>query len=137
MSNRRGFLKLLGMAPVAGPVAAKEAAASMGLEGAIGGISMVGGMAPASPSGLGPADWIQEQIREHLSGEANEGYQRMAEERARRLDADLASFRSVSPAWAYRKQIDREYQREVGRQESWLRRSARKHGLGRLFTMGT
>jgi hypothetical protein len=138
MSNRRGFLKLLGMAPVAGPVAAKEAAASMGLEGVIAGASMVGGAIPSgSPISTGDnLDWLKDRIREHVSGEIDADYKANARHDARRLDPDLAALRSVSPAWAYTQQVERAYQRNKQIQETWLSKTARKAGLFNLLGSG-
>lgn len=137
MSNRRGFLKLLGMAPVAGPVAAKEAAVSMGLEGVIAGASMVGGAMPSgSPIASGEVDWLRERIRDHVSGESDAEYKANARHDARRLDPDLAALRSVSPAWAYTRQVERAYQRNRQSQETWLSKAARKSGLFNLLGNG-
>lgn len=128
MSNRRGFLKLLGMAPVAAPVAAKEAAVSMGLEGALGG-SVAAAIPMGSPIADGSKDWLKERISEHLSGESDAEYKANARHDARRLDPDLAALRSVSPAWAYQKQVERAYQRNKQSQDTWLTKAARKAGL--------
>lgn len=112
---RRGFLKALAAAPVALPVAAKEAAASMGLSGPITGAgystdhgSPIGLPAGANAGEDGPViDHFKKALQMVDSARGQRQIREDARYAARCLDSDLASMRSVSPAWAHRQQIER------------------------------
>lgn len=112
MSNRRKFLALIGAAPIAAPVIAKEAAAAMGLSGPIGMSQFANGGNIGAPIATvnGSGSYIsrlRDQILGLESGDEIPGLMGDAAYRARVLDADLAAMRSVSPAWAYRQQMRR------------------------------
>lgn len=106
-ANRRGFLKLLGAAPIAAPVVAKDAAQKIGLEGALG-----GNIGPHFDGPMGVPDgdhrsWIKKALSRFWSPAQKRQRAESAEWMARRLDPDLASMRSLSPAAAYRIQYER------------------------------
>lgn len=123
MSTRRNFLALVGMAPIAAPVAAKEAAAAMGLAGPLGGMAAnIGTMCAPSPGLADDGSWARRALARMLSEEGKREIINDAKAYARNLDADLAAMRSVSPAFAYRLQCDRnEAQITRHRRESLLR----------------
>ena len=130
--KRRGFLKFLSVSPVAAPVAAKEAAYAMGLNGSIGGLgehgmAPVGGQIYDGP--VSSKSWIIDQVKSLFSEEERENRRLAALDYGRRLDPDLASMRSVSPAFAYRAQVARSERRIEARQKSWLRLQAKKAGM--------
>mgnify|MGYP001096809871 CR=1 FL=1 len=136
---RRAFLRFAAAAPVALPVAAKEAAAGMGLQGALGG-AMLGKMpvpdgmpcSPAPGDVYDHATWLRQQIAELLSDEGLKSARINAREEARRLDPDLAALRSVSPAFAYQAQVDRSAARHIERQRDWMTRDLAKHLKGKI-----
>jgi len=107
---RRGFLKLMPAAPLAATVAAKEAAATMGLSGPINAANagLVGG---SSLNFVNPVTdgtpWFVEAMKSFMSEEAIERDRLHAKGRARILDPDLAAMRSLSPAQAYAIQVER------------------------------
>lgn len=129
---RRSFLKLIGAAPIAGPVVAKEAAAKMGMSSLLGGAGAAmggsgeallrGGLNKQEGSWL---DWAQAELRNVFS-ERNVAEMRRRVIRngeARLLDADLASMRSASPAAAYQLQIERCVARGLENERlNWLER---------------
>lgn len=110
-------MAFLPAALAAAPVAAKEAARKMGLEGAIGSMGIGGG--GLAPSGCSPipdgGSWVKRMIARFYSPQAKRERFYQAEWDARRLDSDLASMRSISPAVAYRIQLARSEKRIEGR----------------------
>jgi hypothetical protein len=141
---RRGFLRFMAAAPVALPVAAKEAAAGMGLQGLLGGASFGTNMPEAggcNPIGypqdacapVNAADWLKQRLTELMSDESMERMRHDAKHAARYLDPDLAAMRSVSPSFAYGRQIDRHVDRRIAGERKWMERDAkhiaRKLGL--------
>lgn len=111
MSTRRNFMAMIGISPIAGPVVAKEAAVAMGLSGPIGGALANGGYAisPGAPVGLagGGRSWAQRALDYMNSDVGAREIDADARHAARVLDPDLAAMRSVSPAYAYRRQRER------------------------------
>ncbi len=99
MSTRRNVLRLIGMAPVAAPVAAKEAAASMGLKGVIGAPTY--GAGREGPVGPAAEDMLKNALKQLTSKSYIRDMEKDASYAARILDSDIASFRSISPAAAY------------------------------------
>jgi hypothetical protein len=130
---RRSFLKLIGVAPVAGPVAAKEAAAKMGLQGVIGGALMRGGpgeaCAPQPWTQAQEVSWLKENLATWQSDEQREERRYYERDYARQLDGDIAALRSVSPSYAYMKQLDRNVDRRIERETSSIRKQLRKLGV--------
>ena len=108
-ANRRGFLAAI----VALPVAAKEAAGKLGLQGPLGwGVEggLLHGPHPGSAlaSSADAESFWQRQLRKFTTSRSQQRYRRIsARQDARRLDPDLASMRSISPAAAYALQCDR------------------------------
>jgi hypothetical protein len=105
--KRRGFLAAIGFAPIAAPVMAKEAAAKMGM-----GIRLNDG--PIGIPTISGGSFDQDQtswLKKHLMRFDTEAGRRELDEQvryvARTLDPDLASMRSVSPAFAYAQQRHR------------------------------
>lgn len=140
---RRAFLRFAAAAPVALPVAAKEAAAGMGLQGLLGGASFGANMPEMGCNTVGypkdacapvnAADWLKQRLTELMSDESMERMRNDAKHSARYLDPDLASMRSVSPSFAYGRQIDRHVDRRIAGERKWMERDAkhiaRKLGL--------
>lgn len=111
MLARRRFLSFLVAAPAAVPVIAKEAAAKLGLEGALGGMigphTLPGYGVPASLSTGASEHWAKRALREFWSPAKQRERAETIDGAARRLDPDLASMRSLSPAAAYQLQRTR------------------------------
>lgn len=126
MSNRRSFLRMLGVAPVAAPVAAKEAAVAMGLSSSAGTAGMMlGGNVPMSAQvGFGitnEKENIAKRMAALLSSNARDEARREIG-RGRLLDADIAALRSVSPAFANVVQIERDIDARIDNEKRWLNR---------------
>lgn len=132
---RRGFLSLLAAAPMAVPVAVKDAAAKMGLSAVTGPGEMMGSIGGNSPVGNGydEAGYITQSIKEFWSPQVAADRAEQARSRASRLDPDLAAMRSVSPAWAHRVQTARCLREIEQHQTSWMRKRANELGLGGLL----
>lgn len=124
MSTRRGFLRLIGAAPVALPVAAKEAAVSMGLSGPIGAASAAhpGG----SPGAAADKSWVMRRLAEMYSPEKQAEFRMQARHNARVLDADIAAMRSISPSTAFTIQVEREMSRILKTETTWLERQLKE-----------
>lgn len=132
MTTRRGMLKLLAAAPAAVPIAAKEAAAKMGLGTSVFGGAAGGGMETAragyADKAMGPcampqamqlADY-QNQLKRLLSPESLAGIRDAATRNGVQLDPDLASLRTISPSAARQIQIDRNVQRIIASERRWI-----------------
>lgn len=129
---RRGFLKLLGAAPIAGPVVAQEAAAKMG----IGSLVSLGGQLiertgdkpyiTDNYNECRPATVAEqlasyrEEIERWRSPDRRKELRRRHRHDARTLDADLASIHSMAPQRAYHIQLDRLVEREIEAEVSML-----------------
>lgn len=125
MSNRRSFLRLLGMAPIAAPAAAKEAAAAMGLSNGIGVTGVIGNMASTGiASGGHPEAFSKTWILNRLA-DCNSAVKRAEIKRqitgGMVLDADIAAMRSIAPAMARQMQMERLVDRQVANETDWLR----------------
>lgn len=120
--NRRGLLKLLGAAPIAAPVVAREAATKAGLAPL--------GMMAEGPYGCSPSQasisetaWVTEWCQrvftkawaEEKRREGKMGY-------PQRLDPDLASSRSLSLSAAMHIQREREIARRIERERADAKR---------------
>lgn len=122
---RRGFLKLMPSAPLAATVAAKQAAAAMGLSGPLNAASF-GGLS-AGMAGYGnpvPIDtpWFIEAMKNFTSPETIEQHRINAKSQARVLDADIAAMRSISPSQAYAMQVERCFKEFRKREKSHIDR---------------
>lgn len=132
MSSRRGFLKLLGVAPVAAPAAATNAAASMGLVEAVGGTSVVigqGGVGGYVPTPMDNEGWVKRAWAAVASGEKKQDETKTAKESTLILDSDVAALRSVSPAFKRMVQVDRLVERRVAEHRRRLIEEMRAIGL--------
>ena len=133
-ATRRKFLALVGMTPIAAPVAAKQAAVAMGLSGPIGGAGdRVGGpmLSGHGPIPVGPNDWAINALKRLASEDGQREIMQDAKAYARTLDPDLAALRSVSPAFAFRRQRDRnEVEIMNHRRASYLRDIAENAKMG-------
>ena len=125
MSNRRSVLRLIGMAPIAAPVVAKEAAASMGLMSGSGGAVMAAiGQYANVPIGY-PIQPMQDEassIKDALLRLDEDIEENRRGITAVYLDADIAALRSMSPSVARAIQVDRVVARERRQRKSWLER---------------
>lgn len=137
MSTRRGFLRLIGAAPVALPVAAKEAAVSMGLSGPLGAAAAsqyIGNSCGAVPMPCDPSQEImyyKDRLASIVSSENMLRYRQEARNEARILDADIAAMRAISPSAAYAMQVERVVQRRIQQERSWI-----DQGLAKLKSLG-
>lgn len=111
---RRGFLKLLGAAPVALPVAAREAASKAGIST----LGLMDGSGPSVSYG-GPVphsegDWVADTCKRVFS-KAWEMEQREQMRRwlPQKLDPDLACSRSLSLSAALNIQRERNIERRI------------------------
>jgi len=137
--NRRGMLRLIGMAPVAAPVAAKQAAVSMGLRGlgsaaAAGAVEYAGtgrydSPVPCPPTPMEHAQFLKERLAEMLSPESIARYRQEAKGQARMLDTDIAAMRSISPSAAYEMQLERLVQARIKQERQWIEQSMQKMGI--------
>lgn len=113
MSTRRKFLAIMGAAPVAVPIAAKEASAKMGLLAPIGappeGGPLSSGLGGCSVSGDDTGTYLANMLGGIDRGEEDKEFHRDAKYGARVLDPDLASLRSISPSFAYVTQRQRTF----------------------------
>jgi hypothetical protein len=134
MSNRRSFLRLVGMAPIAAPVAAREAAASIGLKSAIG-AAAVGINSGVVGAGLDPPAETHEQylvrsLKEIMRPEASEEARR--EISTMLLDPDLASMRSMSLSAVRAIQVERLVDRTIQMRKSYLEKQLKRWSGGIL-----
>lgn len=97
--GRRGFLSLIPLAPVAATVAAKDAAAAMGLSGplkavgyGIGGMPTMAGFSQ-NPVPDGRMPWFIDSLKNFMSPDTIEGHRTSAKGMARILDPDIAAMR--------------------------------------------
>lgn len=127
MNSRRAFLRLLGATPVALPVAAKEAAAKMGLAS----ITSAAGALPGDtlptlhgpvPTASGGDGWLRDALADLTTPTKQAEFRERAALQAGRLDADLAALRSVSPAAAFAIQRERCFVRVAKYERSWVER---------------
>lgn len=111
-ASRRKILALFSAAPAALPVAIKEAAEKAG-------IGSITAHQPAADFGVeaipgpyvnhdGHIKWLRDRLSRLGSDQHAFDRQRRAEEQAYRLNPNLAALRSVSPAVAYRIEVDRQ-----------------------------
>lgn len=125
--KRRGFLGLMGGALAAGPSMAKEAVTQTMADLSVPGVGIpygMGGM-PGQTSSNAPYD-----EREHLQGQLSKLLGKSAAEKLREkktmgvnmLDPDLASMRSFSLSARMRIQQDRNYERMLEQERSWIER---------------
>lgn len=124
MSNRRSFLRILGMAPIAAPVAAKEAAVAMGLSNGVG-ATVVGSVFAnvGNPSGPVPGfdkAWLVNRLSEFNSAAKRDEIKRQFSG-GMVLDADIAAMRSLSPSVARQMQMDRQIDRHIANETHWIR----------------
>lgn len=121
--KRRGFLALLGTAPIAAPVALKEAAAQMGVVSSAGPLAVhtadLIGASACQPS-IGNNSWVAEAIKQLASPQKQAEFNERAKRDARLLDPDLAACRSLSVSAAYRLQVERCRKRIEANERSWL-----------------
>lgn len=111
-ASRRKILALFTAAPAALPVAIKEAAEKAG-------IASITDLPPAADYGFaetaGPSmdwdahiKWLKDRFTRVSSDHQRFDRLRRAEEQAHRLNPNLASLRSVSPAAAYSIEVERQ-----------------------------
>lgn len=111
-ASRRKILSLFAAAPASLPVAVKEIAEKAG-------IASIAARPPATDFGVeaipGPygnhdahIKWLRDRLSRLGSDQHTFDRQRRAEEQAYRLNPNLAALRSVSPAVAYRIEVDRQ-----------------------------
>jgi hypothetical protein len=116
--NRRSILKAIGLAPVAAPVIAREAASKAGI-----GVFDLGMAYPSDcvqgSAALGKEasyrEWILSQIKDVFSQSYRDQIARSYGRGITRLDPDLASSRSLSLSSAIRIQRDRLIDQEIER----------------------
>lgn len=126
--------KALG-ALMAAPVAAKQAAEKMGLDsitdrGRAAGANVLGASEASPPSTDYPTpmtatEWARDAMKRLDSEQDRRDRMRRAHFVARTLDADLASFRSMSPASAHRIQRQRVFDEDEREQRANLNRVLR------------
>lgn len=113
---RRGFLRILGAAPVAAPVIAREAAAKAGLN--VSGLGSSGMGMPIGEGGLTSSSedggWAIRACQKVFSKQwEDEKRREMLRWKPDRLDPDLASSRSFSLSTALRIQRERNIERYI------------------------
>jgi hypothetical protein len=132
---RRSFLKLIGVAPIAAPVAAQEAAAKMGLRsmlgaaGGLGGGRLVGYAQECAPATGSHLDYLKSRLTRLLDPSYAEDMRRDIRGSITHLDPDLASMRGISPSAAMSIQLDRIVKRNI-EQETWSVRKQIKEWTG-------
>jgi hypothetical protein len=138
--KRRSFLRLIGAAPIAAPVIAQEAAGKMGLQAigtAYAGMEL-SGTADYNPvkeavSPVNEGEWVRSEIAQFFSEPQRRNRRESIGSNITRLDPDLASMRSVSPSFAYSRQVDRTMARAERRETSWMRERAKVLGIPWLW----
>lgn len=116
-ASRRKILSLFAAAPAALPVAIKEIAekAGIGSAASMAPVSAHGAIVADYAVGAGPAGegwdgnirWLKHRLSVVDTEHQRYHRRRRAEELAHRLNPNLASLRSVSPAVAYRIEVER------------------------------
>ncbi len=135
MTSRRKFLKFAGAAPVAIPVAAKEAAVKMGL-GSAPTLTMLGNynagypISAAIDAPSSELDYLCDQLKQTV--EDKQDIFRETKRDLIRMDADLAALRSVSPSWVGMRLVEREAARRIESRTSWLEKRIKKLSGGLL-----
>ena len=139
--KRRSFLGALIAAPSALPVAAKEAAAKMGMtQFMVGSQSLVGPVNEFSkyPSNVYPSsqdanvspqdniNYYKNLIRDITSGDRREEIINNCKSSVRVLDSDLAALKSISPATAYNIQMQRNIDKEIKKETSYYEKMIKK-----------
>lgn len=124
--GRRGFLRLIAAAPVAGPVVAREAAKNAGIAavglGVDGHGPSEGSCYPSNPKS--EQDWFLEAAKRVFSkGWEDEQRERMRDWYPARLDPDLACSRAFSLSTALRIQRDRNINERIRRERDEARRN--------------
>jgi hypothetical protein len=128
---RRAVLKMMGVAPIAGPIAAQEVAAKMGVGSLIGGGAQLAKRyadTDTCATEVSPTTTAQRILnyRNDLAYWKSAERRRELRRRYRRehitLDADLASHTSLSPAAARSIQIERLVDEEVNDHVSMIGR---------------
>lgn len=119
-ANRRGFLRILAAAPVAGPVVARDAAKRAGVASVGIGVDQFvpGSSGRSSPSVHdGEREWLIGWCKSVFSAEWEAEKRREGKNwQPSRLDPDLASSRSLSLSAAMRIQQDRDIERRISRE---------------------
>lgn len=140
--GRRKFLRFIGASAVAAPAAVKESAAAMGLmDGVASGGMYIGSGPVASLSGgfpkvgsCQPSDPIlvankviseKARIAALFTDETRERVRREAQGSTVVLDSDIAAMRSPSPASKRLLQIERNIDRRLHGEKSWIERNIR------------
>lgn len=131
--NRRGLLRLLGAAPVALPVVAREAAAKAG----IGTLGLAAPAYPSQPCGSAEDEsWVGDWVKRVFSKEFEKEAQRNVGS-VGTLDPDLASSRSFSISTAVRIQRERNVTRYIaGERERASERYLKAFGIPFITTKG-
>lgn len=131
-ASRRSILTMIGLAPIAAPVAAKEAAGRMGLSSIceVQNTDLLGhGLIGPTP---GPDNaWARNGLLKLLGRDPYkmQEIERAARREARSLDPDIAALRSMSPSVAYSIQRKRCEERIFSAEKSWL-----EQACGPVFT---
>lgn len=128
---RRGFLRLLGAAPIALPVAAREAASKVGVS-TLGYGMPSGGLHRGPPTEIGgDNEWIKQWAADAFSlARRAERWEEIRSNPVGTLDPDLACSRSLSMSAAIRIQRERNFERSIaGEQRSARRRFKKAFGF--------
>lgn len=117
--KRRGFLKALAGAPIAGPAVVKEAVAStmadLSLSGVATGIAS-NGMMPQSPDD----NWAQKELTKYLGKTAAHLALEKKQFQFNGIEPDVAALRSVSLTSKVRLSRDIAFERSQEQHKSWL-----------------
>lgn len=128
---RRGFLRLLGAAPIALPVAAREAASKVGVSTLGYGMPSSGFAQGCVPSSGDDKGWIKQWAIDAFSlAKRAERWEEIKDNPVGALDPDLACSRSLSMSAAIRIQRQRNFERSIaGEQRSARRRFKEAFGF--------
>lgn len=126
---RRNFLRILATAPVAAPVAVKEAAAKMGLSSVTAAFASGGNVGLQTGVPMGDREYTQQRWEYFLSSGGRRDRVRQAQFLARTLDSDIAAMRSISPAGAYALQVERALARIESEERVSIAEAAKRAGL--------
>lgn len=133
--NRRSILKLIGAAPVAAPVVAREGAKAAGVSefGWGPAYSLSGAPDTGSPVNVSGDhwQWLRKQVADALSGKHDADIiQEVMQGSVSVLDPDLAGSRSLSLSAAIRIQKERNIERRIrNNRERWLSSFKRETGM--------
>lgn len=137
MQGRRGFLRALAALPVVAQEAAQQAVAGLSMTSNVH-MSGFGQVAPGNVRGPDPWELAADHVRKLISSGQIPAWKReqtemSARHRARYLEPDILSLRSVSGSAKHAMQMRREFTRVLAEEEAQARASSNWNKLIKSF----